>query len=134
MIQEEVDYIYDQFLSRVADGRGMTKSAVNVVARGRVWTGEDAKKKGLVDEIGGLTDAINYASEQAGIASGDQIIRYYPKVEEKPWMEFLESLEDSEESTSQTKIPQEMMDLYKRIRSIENLTGIQARLPYEIVD
>lgn len=134
VVQEEVDYIYDQFLSRVAEGRGMTKPEVNVVARGRVWTGEDAKKNGLVDEIGGLTDAINYAAEQAGIADKDQIIRYYPKVEEKPWMEFIESLEDSEESTGQAAIPQEMMELCKRIRSIENLTGIQARLPYEIVD
>ena len=134
MVQEEVDYIYDQFLSRVAEGRGMTKEAVNVVARGRVWTGVDAKKKGLVDEIGGLTAAINYAAKEAGIESKDQIIRYYPKVESKPWMELIESLEQEEETTSQSEIPQEMMDLYKRIRSIENLTGIQARLPFEIVD
>jgi protease-4 len=133
MVQEEVDYIYDQFLSRVADGRGMTKEAVNVVARGRVWTGEDALKKGLVDEIGGLEDAIKYAAEQAGIDSKDQIIRYYPKVEEKPWMEFIESFEDSEETSKASELPQEMMELYNRIRSIENLTGIQARLPYEIV-
>lgn len=134
MVQEEVDYIYNQFLSRVADGRGMTKEAVNVVARGRVWTGEDAKKKGLVDEIGGLTAAINYAGKEAGIESKDQIIRYYPKVETKPWMELIESLEQEEETTSQSEIPQEMMELYKKIRSIENLTGIQARLPYEIVE
>jgi protease-4 len=132
MIQEEVDYIYDQFLSRVADGRGMTKEAVNVVARGRVWTGQDAKKKGLVDEIGGLKDAINYAAEQAGIESKDQIIRYYPKVEEKPWMALLEAMEGEESQTTESAIPQEMVELYKRIKSIENLTGIQARLPYEI--
>ena len=134
MIQEEVDYIYDQFLSRVSDGRGMTKEAVNVVARGRVWTGEDAKKKGLVDEIGGLQDAINYAAEQAGIDSADRMVRYYPKVEEKAWMEIIEALEGDENTKKESEFPQEMMDLYKRIRSIENLTGIQARLPYEIVD
>ncbi|PHR44635.1 MAG: signal peptide peptidase SppA [Fluviicola sp.] len=134
MIQEEVDYIYDQFLSRVSDGRGMTKEAVNVVARGRVWTGEDAKKKGLVDEIGGLQDAINYAAKQAGIDSTDRMVRYYPKVEEKAWMEIIEALEGDENTSKESEFPQEMMDLYKRIRSIENLTGIQARLPYEIVD
>jgi len=134
MIQEEVDYIYDQFLSRVADGRGMTKEAVNIVARGRVWTGEDAKKKGLVDEIGGLEDAISYAAEQAGIDSTDRIVRYYPKAEEKAWMEIIEALENDEETAKDQGLPQEVMELYKRIRSIENLTGIQARLPYEIVD
>lgn len=133
VVQEEVDFIYDQFLSRVADGRGMTKDEVNVVARGRVWTGEDAKKKGLVDEIGGLEDAINYASEQAGIKSEDRLVRYYPKVEEKPWMEFIEALEEGDDDSEETELPQEMMELYNRIRSIENLTGIQARLPYEIV-
>jgi protease-4 len=134
MVQEEVDYIYDQFLSRVANGRGMSKDEVNVIARGRVWTGEDAKKKGLVDEIGGLNAAISYAAEQAGISDKDQIIRYYPKVEEKPWMEFIQALREDDDSSNESEIPQEMMDLYQRIRSIENLTGIQARLPYEIVD
>lgn len=134
MVQEEVDYIYDQFLSRVANGRGMTKEAVNVVARGRVWTGEDALEKGLVDKIGGLEDAINYAAEQAGIESKDRIVRYYPKVEEKAWMAIVEALEEDEETSNDSEIPQEMMELYNRIKSIENLTGIQARLPYEIVD
>ena len=57
--QAEVDQIYDQFLKRVADGRKMTKDEVNVIARGRVWTGRDALRIGLVDQLGGLPDAIS---------------------------------------------------------------------------
>lgn len=132
LVQEEVDYIYDEFLSRVSGGRGMSKEAVNAVARGRVWTGKDAVKNGLVDEIGGMQDAIDFAAQQAGIKNSDRIIRYYPKAEEKPWMALVDALENDEQASNQSAIPQEMIELYNRIKSIENLSGIQARLPYEI--
>ncbi|MFN5845194.1 MAG: signal peptide peptidase SppA, partial [Flavobacteriia bacterium] len=65
IIQEEVDAIYEQFLTRVAEGRGMTTEKVNVLARGRVWTGRDALKIGLVDQLGGINDAIDYAAKKA---------------------------------------------------------------------
>ncbi len=58
---------YDRFLGIVGDGRGMTYDEVNEVARGRVWSGEDAIGKGLVDEIGGFMDAIEKAKELGGI-------------------------------------------------------------------
>ena len=63
VITESIENIYDIFLERVAEGRGMTKEQVNEVAQGRVWTGTDAKRLGLIDEIGGLEDAIAYAAE-----------------------------------------------------------------------
>tara|TARA_B100000508_G_scaffold136157_1_gene128780 strand:- start:19962 stop:21728 length:1767 start_codon:yes stop_codon:yes gene_type:complete len=129
MVQEEVDFIYDQFLGRVAEGRGMTKEQVNVIARGRVWTGKDAKKIGLVDELGGLKSAIDYAAEEAGIENA--IVQYFPKVKKEPWMELLESIE--EQDKSQSSLPEDLGKLYQRIKSIENYTGIQARLPYEII-
>ncbi len=129
MVQKEVDYIYDQFLGRVADGRGMTKAEVNTVARGRVWTGKDALRIGLVDTLGGLNDAIDYAANEAGI--DNPIIQYFPKVKKEPWMELLESIEEQE--SKQTSLPEDISKLYQRIKSIENYTGIQARLPYEII-
>ncbi|MCB9779137.1 MAG: signal peptide peptidase SppA [Alphaproteobacteria bacterium] len=61
---------YDQFKDRVAEGRGMTKEQVEEVARGRVWSGRDAKEVGLVDELGGLEDAIAHARAEAGIPEG----------------------------------------------------------------
>lgn len=129
MIQEEVDFIYDQFLSRVANGRDMTKEEVNTIARGRVWTGKDAQKVGLVDSLGGLSEAIDFAVNEANIK--EPVIRYYPEVKKEAWVELVESFEEQEKTKS--SLPTDIQNLYERIRSIENYTGIQARLPYEIV-
>lgn len=129
MVQKEVDYIYDEFLGRVAEGRGMTKEQVNTIARGRVWTGKDALRIGLVDTLGGLKSAIDYATKEANI---DQpIIRYYPKIEKDPLIELLESLEENK--SKKASLPEDITKLYQKIKSVENFTGIQARLPYEIV-
>jgi protease-4 len=62
-----LDRVYDDFVQRVADGRHMTRDAVHEVARGRVWTGADAKQRGLVDELGGVRDAARIARERAGL-------------------------------------------------------------------
>ena len=130
IIQDEVDFIYDEFLQRVADGRGMTKEQVNVIARGRVWTGKDALKIGLVDELGGLNDAIAYAAKEAGI--DDPKIQYLPEIKKEPLQEILEALAEEEETSSKKGIPEELMEYYNRLRSLENYVGIQARLPYEL--
>jgi protease-4 len=128
IIQEEVDLIYDDFLNRVAEGRGMTVEEVNHVARGRVWTGKDALEVGLIDEIGGLQAAIDYAAKDAGI--NDQIVEYFPHVKKEAWIEILESIEGEKNAT--TSLPQDLNKLYKHIKSIENFKGVQARLPYII--
>jgi protease-4 len=60
-----LDRIYHDFVTKVADGRGMTYDAVHEVARGRIWSGADAKANGLVDELGGLRDAAALARERA---------------------------------------------------------------------
>src|SRR5690606_3474558 len=60
---EGVESFYNTFISKVAQGRGMTKEQVHEVAQGRVWTGVDAKRLGLVDEIGGLEAAVQYAAK-----------------------------------------------------------------------
>jgi protease-4 len=62
-----LDDVYDTFTSRVADGRGLTPEHVHAVARGRVWTGEDAHENGLVDALGGFTTALNLAKQIAGV-------------------------------------------------------------------
>lgn len=65
-IEAEADLTYADFIHRVAEGRGMTVDAVDAVARGRVWTGADAKDRGLVDELGGLRTAVDRAKVLAG--------------------------------------------------------------------
>ena len=65
--QQQIDKTYDDFVGRVAAGRNLTTEAVDEIAQGRVWAGGDAIKIGLVDELGGLTDAIRYAAAAAGL-------------------------------------------------------------------
>ena len=67
-IQGLVDHIYEQFVAKVADSRKMKKEAVHTIAQGRVWSGQEALKLGLVDEIGGLGAAVKHA---AGMAKAD---------------------------------------------------------------
>ena len=79
-MQVYVDDIYNNFVSIVAEGRGMTFETVDEIAQGRVWTGADALKIGLVDEIGTLEDAIRYAASMAGDADVENWgIANYPK-------------------------------------------------------
>lgn len=131
-IQNEVDEIYDQFLGRVAEGRKMTKEQVNSIARGRVWTGQDAKKIGLVDDLGGLTDAIAFAAKQANIK--EPKVEYLPHNKSNEFFDFIDMINEENEGTfsKNTKIPSELLTYYNQLKKIESLTGIQMKLPYEI--
>ena len=126
-IQEEVDFIYNQFLERVAEGRNMSKEKVNTIARGRVWTGEDALKIGLVDEIGGLNAAIDYAVEAAKIEKA--VIEYFPEKKTEPWEEIIESLNKEKSISVKSALPQELLEMYGRAKAIEQHIGIQMRGP-----
>jgi protease-4 len=65
-VEAEADLFYTDFVERVAAGRNLSVEAVDAIARGRVWTGADAKERGLVDELGGLRTAVNRAKVLAG--------------------------------------------------------------------
>jgi protease-4 len=73
LIKEEMRWTYDQFLTKVAESRNMSKEDVDMIGKGRVWTGSQAKDIGLVDELGGLSKAIELAKELAGIPARDQV-------------------------------------------------------------
>jgi protease-4 len=92
---------YDRFVGIVADGRGMTYDEVHDVARGHVWSGEDALERGLVDELGSFTDAIEKAKELAGIdADATPRLIYYPH--RKSGFEALESLFGASAQTAES--------------------------------
>jgi protease-4 len=74
-----IDHGYEDFLSRVAEARGKTRDEVDAIARGRVWSGEDAKELGLVDELGGLEEAIASAAKRAGLEESHRL--YYVEEE-----------------------------------------------------
>lgn len=81
-VQRGVENFYDIFLTRCSDGRGMPKDSIAMIAEGRVWTGEYGVQNGLVDELGGLPQAIAKAAELAGLAEGSYTAKNYPSKEE----------------------------------------------------
>lgn len=127
-INAQIIEIYDDFINLVSETRGLEPEFVNDIARGRVWTGTDALRLGLVDELGGLEDAIAYAAKEAELGD-DFRIRNYPEQKE-----FIQQL--MEELTGQAKARimgddlKELKTYYDQIKSIQNMQGIQARLPF----
>ncbi|HEX5497227.1 MAG TPA: signal peptide peptidase SppA [Mycobacteriales bacterium] len=80
LVNDWLDRVYEDFVTKVGQGRGMTRDQVHEVARGRVWTGADAVERGLVDELGGLHRAIELASDRAGLPGGrEPEIRVLPR-------------------------------------------------------
>jgi protease-4 len=80
LLKKEILWTYDQFTTKVAQGRQLTKEEVNDIGRGRVWTGQQAKEIGLVDELGGLSVALKIAKERAGISEEQSVrIVVWPK-------------------------------------------------------
>ena len=73
IIRDKLKYLYGRFTGAVARGRGMTEAEVDAVGRGHVWTGKQAMGVGLVDELGGLADAITYAKTQAGLGADERV-------------------------------------------------------------
>jgi protease-4 len=72
-LRDQLLWTYDEFLSKAASGRGMTKEDVDKVGRGRIWTGSQAKDLKLVDELGGFATAVNLAKKLAGIPASDEV-------------------------------------------------------------
>jgi protease-4 len=137
MVQNEVNGIYSQFMERVAKGRALSMARVNQIARGRVWTGKDALAIGLVDELGSLTDVIDFAKRE--IKDKEAKVIYYPKVKEDKFSTIIKMIEqetDDEESRlrlKQSTLPNELLEQYERIKALESKMGIQMRMPYDLV-
>jgi len=131
IVQTQVEEGYDIFISRVAEGRGMTKEQVIEIASGRVWSGMQAQKIGLVDVLGGLDDAINIAAAKAGV-SDDFRVAYYP--EHKSFFERIlsELSRDVQMKYMQFKFGHEFY-IFQQIEKVKQYEGIMVRLPYDIV-
>jgi protease IV len=80
LVQVTVDHAYEEFLARVAKGRGKTREAVDAIAQGRVWAGGDAKQQGLVDRLGNYDDAVAEAAKRAGLKAGYGVRRIEPEL------------------------------------------------------
>ena len=133
IFQQGVDDIYDDFITKVADGRGLSKPVVDSLGQGRVWAGTDAKQRGLIDEFGGIYDAVYYAADQAGIEHEAIKIKIFPEAEDDALYEILSNLEQMDQvSLGRNDLEAQMMELYTYIKSIGAAKSIQARLPYLI--
>lgn len=130
IIQKSIEQGYETFISRVAEGRKMTPEEVKEVASGRVWTGNQALERGLVDELGGLDRAIEIAAEKVE-AGEDYRVIYYPS--QKPWFEELMSeLENNVQLRILKAQLGEQFGLYQQIEQVKKYQGIQVRLPQDI--
>jgi protease-4 len=129
-----IEEFYQTFLQKVADGRGMTVSQVDAVAQGRVWTGKQAKDKGLVDEVGGLDDAIAFAANSTGISSY-RIVNY--PVYETSIEELLKGMSgfgfvEGKQEILKEELGEELYKVMQQLKAVGTKKGVQARLPFEI--
>ena len=129
-----MDHIYDQFLSKVSESRHIPKEGVNEIAQGRVWSGSEAIKLKLVDELGGLEDAIRYAAKKANIENDYRIEG--PGPSKKPIEKLMEAL-GGEKQRKLAKGPadQVMAEFQRQMKMLTSLNdpqGVYARMPVEI--
>ncbi len=131
-LQENVVKTYDQFTKRVAEGRGLRQSYVDSIGQGRVWSGADAIGLGLVDRLGDMEDAITFAAEKANLGSDYKVVDM-PKKKDF-FSRLTESLNESDKLDAAMK--QRLGGYYDYLKGLDNLqknTGIQARMPFDIV-
>lgn len=129
LIQGYIERGYDTFLTRCAEGRGVSKADIDSIGQGRVWTGEQALKIGLVDELGGIERAVELAGELAEIYN-------YNIMEVSTDHDFLkELLEKQIEIVKQSVVKDMLGDEYEHFRTLRKVKatyGIQARIPYDL--
>lgn len=98
--QAALDRIYADFTGKVAEGRGMTRDEVHAIAKGRIWSGSDAKRIGLVDEVGGMATALRLAREAAGLAPDAAVeLKLYPEPR-SPFQAVMANLRGDQEVTT----------------------------------
>jgi len=128
-LQRSTERIYRVFTGKVAAGRKLPIESVLAIASGRVWTGSQAKANGLVDELGGLDDAIKLAAKTAKLDNDDYKVKYPRK---KDFVEkLLSSMSDSEDSKIQTQLGY-LAPYVKYLQKLKTMEGVQARLPFEM--
>ncbi|MEO9802580.1 MAG: signal peptide peptidase SppA [Reichenbachiella sp.] len=130
IIQTSVERGYEMFTKKAAEGRNMTQDAIKAVASGRVWTGSQAKERGLVDILGTYNDAVELAAAKAGI-SDDYAVKYYPQLKSK-WEEIFSTVLEETETRIFNKNYGQMAKFVDAIKQLEKYQGIQARMPYEL--
>ena len=132
--QQMVNDIYDDFLNKVSESRKLPKQKVAEIAQGRVWSGIDAKKIGLVDDIGGLNDAIAYAAQTAKLGK-DWELEEYPVVEgwEEKLLKQFAGGKEARALQSQDPLTTELLKVKAELsilKSFNDPHGVYVRIPF----
>ncbi len=137
VFQRLVDWIYGEFIAKVAEGRKLPRQRVEEIAQGRVWSGAEAKSLGLVDEIGGLGAAVAFAAEKAKLGTNYRLVEV-PRSKElvEAIQEFFGKVVPENAHTSSpglaVKLAQRIEAELKVLKSFNDPQGIYARLPLNL--
>ncbi len=129
IIQNSVNDIYFDFIGKVAQGRGMTTAEVDSIGQGRVWSGKDALRIGLVDVLGGIDDAVKIAANMAGLE--DYRVTELPEAKD-PMEQMMKQLSGGGEEALLKARLGNYYSYMKEIETMMNMKGVQARLPFMI--
>ncbi|CAN5752343.1 signal peptide peptidase SppA [soil metagenome] len=130
VLQKETERIYEDFTRKAAQGRRITQDQLKQYASGRVWSGIEAKERGLIDVLGSLDDAIQIAAAKANLGDNYRI-RSIP--ERKTFLEeFMTGLRDGVQAKALRQDLGALFPYYEAYKKVEGLQGIQARLPYNL--
>lgn len=127
LMQAYINRGYELFTKRCADGRSMNIDSLKAIAEGRVWTGEDALRIGLVDKLGGLNDAIKIAAGKAKLTN--YMIKGYPAKEDFMTRLMKDMNTEVETRILKSKLGYENYMILKQIEQAKKLNGIQALMP-----
>jgi protease-4 len=133
-IQSIVDHVYDLFLTKVADSRKLKKEAVHEIAQGRVWSGQEALKLGLVDELGGLGDAVRHAAKLAKAENDFYVVG--PEHEPDMFKELLRNLGQGKPRKLVGAGPVDALtEAFRQqlghLSALNDPQGVYARMPFE---
>ena len=135
VLQRMVDWIYGEFVAKVAEGRNLAAARVEEIAQGRVWSGAEALEIGLVDELGGLNAAIAHAADKAGVAGNYRLVEY-PRQKElfEAIQDFIEGApaRHSHSSSLTAAIAGRIESELKTLRAFNDPQGIYARMPINL--
>ncbi len=137
VMQRLVDWIYGEFKTKVAEGRKLKPDEVERIAQGRVWSGSEALKLGLVDEFGGLEVAVRYAAKQAGLGEGFRLIEYPEKRDLFQIVSDLvgRAVPDASRETEKGLVGQVEKRLESELRQLKAFNdpqGVYARMPIDL--
>lgn len=128
--QKKTEEIYKGFTTKAAAGRAMPVDELMKVASGRVWTGTQAKERGLVDVLGNFETAVTLAAGAAGLGE-DYRLKYYP-IQKSFFEQWLGGLEESAETRMLKRELGVYFDTYQYLKKLKNYQGSQMRMPYEL--